>query len=139
MLIGMFADKKGIKLTLCIAFLFKAIGVGLPLFSIHPSALLVSSVLVGMFTPVTVMLVSTYTLECVGYELHTKAWGLMTLSFALSQGVGGFLMAYLLSQGATYAQLFLVSTLALIIAALCISLTSTREQDESPSPIKNRH
>ncbi|GMM91552.1 YbfB/YjiJ family MFS transporter [Vibrio fortis] len=139
MLIGMLADKQGIKLTLCIAFLFKAIGVGLPLISIHPSALLVSSILVGMFTPVTVMLVSTYTLECVGYELHTKAWGLMTLSFALSQGVGGFLMAYLLSQGATYAQLFLVSTLALVIAALCISLTSTRAQVESPSPIKNRH
>ncbi|MCG9633281.1 YbfB/YjiJ family MFS transporter [Vibrio sp. Isolate30] len=138
-LIGIVAEKQGIKLTLCIAFLFKAIGVGLPLMSIHPSALFISSILVGMFTPVTVMLVSTYTLECVGYELHTKAWGLMTISFALSQGIVGFLMAYLLSQGATYSQLFLVSTAALIMAALCVSFSSTQTQVASPSPASNRN
>ncbi|MGM3188978.1 YbfB/YjiJ family MFS transporter, partial [Musicola paradisiaca] len=122
---GNLGDRFGLKRSLCIAFSLKALGVALPLVSSHPAALFLSSLLVGIFTPGTVTLVSTYMLECVGYDLHTKAWSGMTLSFAISQGVVGFLMAYSLSQLDSYNVLFAISTSALLLSVTCIMLTSS--------------
>ncbi|MEZ8841447.1 YbfB/YjiJ family MFS transporter, partial [Vibrio splendidus] len=119
-----------LKKSLCIAFSLKALGVALPLVSTHPIALLISSLLVGIFTPGTVTLVSTYTLEIVGYELHTKAWAGMTLSFAVSQGVVGLLMAYYLNHMASYDVLFTVSTAALMLSAVCTLMTVTHSKPE---------
>ncbi|MFA0309539.1 MFS transporter [Vibrio splendidus] len=127
---GTLGDKLGLKKSLCIAFSLKALGVAIPLVSTHPIALLISSLLVGIFTPGTVTLVSTYTLEIVGYELHTKAWAGMTLSFAVSQGVVGLLMAYYLNHMASYDVLFTVSTTALILSSVCILMTATRSKPE---------
>ncbi|WP_076587096.1 YbfB/YjiJ family MFS transporter [Vibrio ostreicida] len=126
MITGVLGDKLGLKRSLCIAFSLKALGVAFPLISAHPVALFLSSLLVGMFTPGTVTLISTYTLEMVGYELHTKAWSGMTLSFALSQGIVGFLMAYFLNHLASYHLLFAISASALLLSVTCILFTSTR-------------
>ncbi|TVU66551.1 YbfB/YjiJ family MFS transporter, partial [Cobetia crustatorum] len=60
---GVLGDKIGLKKALLAAFFCKAIGVALPLLSTSDVALFVSSLLVGMFTPGIVTLVSTYTLE----------------------------------------------------------------------------
>lgn len=130
---GSLGDRFGVKRSLCIAFSFKAIGVALPLISSSTPALLISSLLVGIFTPGVVTLVSTYTLECVGYELHTKAWSAMTLSFAVSQGAMGFLMAYALSSYASYNFVFALSALALILSVICIALTSSYQASEPVS------
>ncbi|MDN3678759.1 YbfB/YjiJ family MFS transporter [Vibrio tapetis subsp. quintayensis] len=127
---GFCGDKLGLKRSLCMAFGLKGLGVFLPLISTHPVALFISSLLVGVFTPGTVTLVSTYALECVGYELHTKAWGRMTLSFALSQGFFGFLMAYYLSQFGPYNVLFMISASALFMSVACIWFTNTRNMNE---------
>lgn len=130
---GSLGDKFGLKRSLCIAFSFKAVGVAIPLFSTHPILLFISSLLVGIFTPGIVTLVSTYTLECVGYELHTKAWSGMTLSFAISQGVGGFLMAYFLTHFASYNTLFALSASALVVSLICILSTSTHYAEQTQS------
>lgn len=122
---GILGDKLGVKNSLCIAFSLKALGVALPLLSSHPVTLAISSLLVGIFTPGTVTLISTYTLETVGYELHTKAWAGMTLSFAISQGVIGLLMAYYLNHAASYNLLFAISASALALSVVCILSTST--------------
>ncbi|MFA0553126.1 YbfB/YjiJ family MFS transporter [Vibrio lentus] len=125
---GVLGDRIGLKKALLTAFFCKAIGVALPLLSTGTVALFVSSLLVGMFTPGIVTLVSTYTLELVGTQLHTKYWGAMTMAFAISQGVVGFVMAHYAPQLSSYNILFLVSTSALILSIVCIAFTSTKQQ-----------
>ena len=125
---GSLGDRIGLKKALLTAFFCKAIGVALPLLSTDAVALFVSSLLVGMFTPGIVTLVSTYTLELVGTQLHTKSWGAMTMAFAISQGVVGFVMAHYAPQLSSYNILFMVSTSALILSIVCIAFTSTKQQ-----------
>ncbi|HAS6160916.1 TPA: YbfB/YjiJ family MFS transporter [Vibrio vulnificus] len=125
---GVLGDKFGLKKALLAAFCCKALGVALPLLSTSEMALFASSLLVGMFTPGTVTLVSTYTLEIVGPQLHTKSWGAMTMAFAISQGVVGFLMAHYAPQLTSYNALFMISASALILSILCIAFTSPKQQ-----------
>ena len=121
---GVLGDRIGLKKALLTAFFCKAIGVALPLLSTGAVALFVSSLLVGGI----VTLVSTYTLELVGTQLHTKSWGAMTMAFAISQGVVGFVMAHYAPQLSSYNILFMVSTSALILSIVCIAFTSTKQQ-----------
>ncbi len=125
---GMMGDKLGLKKALLVAFFCKAVGVALPLLSTNEMALFTSSLLVGMFTPGIVTLVSTYALEIVGPRLHTKSWGAMTMAFAISQGVVGFVMAHYAPQINSYNILFMISASALVLSILCVALTSTKQQ-----------
>ncbi|PMK31285.1 MFS transporter [Vibrio lentus] len=125
---GILGDKFGLKKALLAAFFCKAVGVALPLLSTSEMALFASSLLVGLFTPGTVTLVSTYTLEIVGTQLHTKSWGAMTMAFAISQGVVGFVMAHYAPQLTSYNVLFMISASALILSIVCIAFTSTKQQ-----------
>ncbi|MCL2309719.1 MAG: MFS transporter [Proteobacteria bacterium] len=120
---GQMGDRFGFRRCLIACFTLKAFGVALPLLSNHLAALLVSSFLVGAFTPGIVALVSAYTLECVGIQKHRRAWSIMTFSFAASQAVVGYLMAYMVSDAASYQPLFLVSSVALLFSAVCILFT----------------
>lgn len=117
-LVGSIGDKLDLKLALCSVFLLKATGVLLPTLTTNLAGLMLSSLLVGLFTTGVVALISAYTLECVGYELNTKAWGMLTMAFALSQGVFGYLYAYLAPQITNYQPLFITSTCALVLAAV---------------------
>ncbi|MBB1268573.1 YbfB/YjiJ family MFS transporter [Shewanella sp. SR44-3] len=128
-LTGMLGDRLGSKRSLLIAFTLKALGVSLPLLSTEPISLFMSSLLVGIFTPGTVTLVSTYTLESVGYGLHTKAWSMMTLSFAISQGVVGYAMAFYATTLTSYTLLFGISACALFLSVLCIAFTSHKHAE----------
>lgn len=125
---GTLGDKFGLKKALLVAFSCKAIGVALPLLSTNKIALFASSILVGLFTPGTVTLVSTYTLEIVGTKLHTKSWGAMTMAFAISQGVGAVVMAHYAPQLSSYNVLFIISASALILSIVCLAFTSTKQQ-----------
>ncbi|MFA0544179.1 MFS transporter, partial [Vibrio sp. 10N.222.52.B7] len=60
----------------------------------------------------------------------TKAWAGMTLSFAVSQGVVGLLMAYCLNHMASYDVLFTISTAALMLSAVCTLMTVTHSKPE---------
>lgn len=117
---GMSGDKFGVRISLLMTYFFKACAVALPLFSNQPVALFISSMVVGILTPASVSLISTYTLEAVGYELHTKAWAMVTWVFAIAQGIGGYAMAYYASQLTSYATLFLFGSATLMIALLAI-------------------
>ncbi|GLT17013.1 MFS transporter [Vibrio zhanjiangensis] len=125
---GVLGDKFGLKKALIAAFCCKAVGVALPLLSTSEIALFASSLLVGMFTPGTVTLVSTYTLEIVGLHLHTKSWGAMTMAFAIAQGAVGFVMAHYAPQLTSYNALFMISASALVLSVLCVAFTSTKQQ-----------
>ena len=120
--VGFLSDKFSFRSCLLVAFLLKAFGVALPLFSNGMVALFFSSMLVGMFTPGIVTMVSGYAMYLGGIKLHRKAWGAMTFSFAASQAVVGYVMAYLASGWNSYKPLFVVSSLALLVSVVCLLL-----------------
>ncbi|MDR2016195.1 MAG: MFS transporter [Burkholderiales bacterium] len=134
---GQMGDRFGFKQCLIACFMLKAFGVVLPLLSNHLNGLLVSSFLVGAFTPGIVALVSAYTLECVGIHKHRRAWSIMTFSFAVSQAVVGYIMAYVVSDSISYRPLFLVSSMALLISAICILFTRVKPVDTANVKIIN--
>ncbi|NIY82039.1 YbfB/YjiJ family MFS transporter [Vibrio hepatarius] len=132
LLAGVIGDKFGIRRSLVVSFMCKSAGVALPVISQYPTALFISALLVGIFTPGTVSLVSIYVLESVGYELHTKAWGMMTMAFALSQGIAGYLMAYLAPMLSSYNVLFSTSAGVLMISACLIAISPTPIREPFP-------
>lgn len=121
LLCGTLADKFGLRPCLVVGFFLKSLGVALPLVSGDWVTLFVSSLLVGVFTPGIVALVSTYTLECVGAVHHRKTWGKMTLSFAAAQAAVGLLMARAAANMESYQPLFFVSACALVASVACVA------------------
>ena len=121
LLTGTLADAFGLRRCLIVAFLLKAVSAALPLLSNSLPTLFVSSLLMGVFTPGIVALVSAYTLDRVGAEHHRRAWGMATFSFAIAQAVGGFFMALAATRMDSYRPLFIVSAAALLGSLLCIA------------------
>ena len=122
MLTGSVADAFGLRRCLIAGFIIKAISAVMPVVSSSPWALLASSILMGIFTPGIVALVSAYTLDCVGAEHHRKAWGMATTSFAIAQAAGGALMAFAATRLDSYHPLFCVSAAALVGSIVCIAM-----------------
>jgi MFS family permease len=126
MLTGTLADAFGLKRCLIGGFAIKALSAVLPVLSSSAPALLVSSLLMGIFTPGIVALVSAYTLDRVGQVHHRKAWGMATSGFAMAQAAGGALMAFAATQLHSYQALFCVSAAALIGSIVCIAMIRER-------------
>jgi len=122
MVTGSVADAFGLRRCLIAGFIIKAISAVMPVVSSSPWALLASSILMGIFTPGIVALVSAYTLDCVGAEHHRKAWGMATTSFAIAQAAGGALMAFAATRLDSYHPLFCVSAAALVGSIVCIAM-----------------
>lgn len=122
LLTGSLADKFGLKRCLIAGFALKAVAAAMPWWSSSVPALFVSSILMGIFTPGIVALVSAYALETVGPALHRRAWGLATFSFSITQAGGGFLMATAAPHLDSYHPLFLASALALLGSIACVLL-----------------
>ena len=128
---GYMGDFLGFRLSLLIGFTIKGIGAFMPIMSYNPIILGVSAFLVGVFTPGIVTLVSSYTLFWVGPAQHRVHWGRMTFSFAVSQALLGFIMAFLSIYWGSYIPLFLISACALAISVLCIaSITKKSSQEQ---------
>jgi MFS family permease len=119
-LTGVIADRFGLNRTLALAFGLKAFGVALPLVADGAAALLVSSVLVGFFSPGIVGAASSYALEIGGAEHHRRNWTAMNLCFSLAQAGGASIMVWIMSGRQSYSVLFWISGLALAVSALCI-------------------
>ncbi|HEX6708011.1 MAG TPA: YbfB/YjiJ family MFS transporter [Albitalea sp.] len=140
MLTGTLADAFGLKRCLVAGFVIKAFSAVLPVLSSRAPALLVSSLLMGIFTPGIVALVSAYALDRVGQPHHRKAWGMATSAFAIAQAAGGALMAFAATALHSYRPLFCVSAGALVGSIVCIvairekSTMHEPTQDVDPSP-----
>jgi MFS family permease len=119
-LTGLLADRFGLARTLGVGFTLKAVGVALPLVATGTPALLVSSVLVGFFSPGIVGAASSYAFEIGGAERHRRNWTAMNLCFSLAQAGGASAMVALMGGRASYAVLFWISSFALAVSALCI-------------------
>jgi predicted MFS family arabinose efflux permease len=119
-LTGMLADRFGLTRTLGLGFTLKAVGVLLPLVATGTPALLVSSVLVGFFSPGIVGAASSYALEIGGAAQHRRNWTAMNLCFSLAQAGGASAMVAIMSGRTSYAVLFWISGAALAVSALCV-------------------
>jgi MFS family permease len=135
-LTGVLADRIGLSTTLFIAFALKAAGVALPLFADGTAALLISSVLVGFFSPGIVGAASSFALEIGGVEQHRRYWTAMNFGFSLAQAGAAGIMVSIMSTRQSYAVLFVISSAALVLSALCILAIAMVRQRHAREPLR---
>lgn len=126
LLTGHLADRAGFAAALRAAFLIEAVAVALPAVANSPAALIVSSLIVGGFTPGIVPLVIGRIHELIPHSAASQrsAWAQATTTFALFQAAGAYGLSYLFAQsGGDYALLFVIGA-AGVAVALAIELFS---------------
>jgi predicted MFS family arabinose efflux permease len=123
---GALADRIGFKAALRSAFVIQAVAVSLPLVSVHPASLALSSLIVGAFVPGIVPLVLGRVHELVHDEQDRRAgWSFATTAFAVGQAVAAYGFSYLFGHVDSHAALFALG-LAAFAAALAIDLALGR-------------
>ena len=126
LLTGHLADRAGFAAALRAAFLVEAIAVATPAVTSSAVALIVSSVIVGGFTPGIVPLVIGRIHELIPHSAAAQrtVWAQATTSFALFQAAGAYGLSYLFAQsGGDYALLFVIGAAAVAVA-LALELIS---------------
>jgi predicted MFS family arabinose efflux permease len=116
---GHVADKAGFGVTLRLAFLIQCAAVALPLLDPGPAGLIVSSIVVGAFTPGIVPLVLGRVHELLPHDADARqaAWSSATTSFAVFQAAAAYGLAYLLARtGGDDRLLFMFGAAALGLA-----------------------
>lgn len=123
LLSGHLADRAGFAAALRVAFLIEAVAVAMPAVTTSPAALIVSSLIVGGFTPGIVPLVIGRIHELIPHSAANQraAWAQATTTFALFQAAGAYGLSYLFAQGSGYAPLFVIGAAA-VAAALALEL-----------------
>ncbi|WP_244106738.1 YbfB/YjiJ family MFS transporter [Burkholderia anthina] len=124
---GHLADRAGFGRALRIAFAIEAVAVVLPGLGMGPAALIVSSVLVGAFTPGIVPLALGRVNELLAHHpsVAKSAWRSATTSFAIMQAVAAYGLSFLFaSGGGHYETLFTVGAVALALA-FAVDLVAT--------------
>lgn len=126
LLSGHLADRTGFAAALRAAFLIEAVAVALPAVTNSPTALIVSSLIVGGFTPGIVPLVIGRIHELIPHSAASQrsVWAQATTTFALFQAAGAYGLSWLFAQsGGNYALLFAIGA-AGVAAALGFELVS---------------
>jgi predicted MFS family arabinose efflux permease len=119
LLTGHLGDRTGFGPALRAAFLVEAVAVLLPTVSTAPASLIVSSVIVGGFTPGIVPLVLGRIHELIPHnaEQQRATWGHATTSFALFQAAAAYGFSFLfVHTGGDYRLLFGLGGGAVVIA-----------------------
>jgi predicted MFS family arabinose efflux permease len=118
-LTGRVADWIGFRRTLRIAYVLQVLAVGLPALTTSATALMLSSVIVGTFTPGIVPLVFGRVLELApaGSDGAKGAWSAATTSYALMQAAAAYGFSFVFAQsGGGYAALFGLGACAIALA-----------------------
>jgi predicted MFS family arabinose efflux permease len=130
LLTGHLADRTGFGPALRLAYFAEAVGVLLPLLGLGTPGLIVSSLVVGAFTPGIVPLALGRVHELLAHHpaAHKSAWSHATTSFAVLQAVAAYGLSFLfVHSGGDYRLLFGVGSIAMA-AALAVDLAvGTRE------------
>jgi predicted MFS family arabinose efflux permease len=116
---GHVADKAGFGPTLRLAYLIEAAAVALPVLYPGPAGLIVSSLVVGAFTPGIVPLVLGRVHELLPHDAGARAaaWSSATTSFAVAQAAAAYGLSYVFAQtGGDDRLLFIFGTAALGLA-----------------------
>jgi MFS family permease len=126
LLTGHLADRAGFGPALRAAFLIEAIAILLPALSSAPASMIVSSVIVGGFTPGIVPLVLGRINELIPHNAagQRAAWAQATTMFAMFQAAAAYGLSYLFERtGGDYAILFVIGAAA-VLASLAIDLVT---------------
>ena len=127
---GLVADRIGSKVALRLALLLQAIAVLLPAFGATGAWLVVSSLVMGAFTPGIVGLVLGRLNELLEHHPSAQkgAWSRATTGFAVAQAAAAYGMSFLLIRsGGHHALLFALGGVAMFLA-LGIDLVSSRRK-----------
>ena len=134
---GHLADRTGFGPALRLAYLVQAVAVALPVFGLGSAWLIVSSVIVGAFTPGIVPLVLGRVHELLKHHPAAQkgAWSKATTSFAILQALAAYGMSFLfVRSGGDYLLLFGLGAGALVLALtvdLVVGVMAPREQEVS--------
>lgn len=121
LLTGHLADRAGFAVALRLAYLVQAAAIAIPLFTTGSAGLLISSVVVGAFTPGIVPLVLGRIHELIPHDAAAQraAWGRVTASFAVFQAAAAYGFSYLFSRsGGDYLDMFAIGACAVALALL---------------------
>jgi len=116
---GHLADRIGFQAALRIAFVLQAAALAIPVFTTGTPWLIVSSVVMGAFTPGIVPLVLGRIQELLAHHpaAQKAAWSKATTCFALLQALSAYGMSYLLfASGNDYGLLFELGAVAMVLA-----------------------
>ena len=119
LLCGHLADRTGFKPALRLAYFLEALAVAIPAFDLGPVWLMVSSVIVGAFTPGIVPLVLGRVNELLVHHpaIQKTAWSRATTSFAVFQAGAAYGMSFLFVHSAgDYKILFAIGAVAMVLA-----------------------
>ena len=119
LLTGHLADRAGFAVALRLAFLVQAAAIAVPLVTTLPAGLLLSSLVVGAFTPGIVPLVLGRIHELIPHDIGAQraAWSRVTASFAVFQAAAAYGFSYLFSRtGGGYLDMFAIGAGAVALA-----------------------
>ncbi|HEV2674422.1 MAG TPA: YbfB/YjiJ family MFS transporter [Aliidongia sp.] len=136
LLTGHLADRAGFGPALRLAYLCQGVAVVLPLLGLGAPGLIVSSLIVGAFTPGIVPLVLGRVHELLAHHpaAHKSAWSKATTSFAVLQAGAAYGLSFLfVNSGGNYRLLFMVGAAALA-TALLVDLVVGAHQASGTTP-----
>jgi predicted MFS family arabinose efflux permease len=133
---GHLADRTGFGPALRLAYLIEAAAVALPALGLGSAWLMLSSVVVGAFTPGIVPLALGRVQELLAHYPNEQktAWSTATTSFAVLQAVGAYGMSYLFAAGGSYRLLFVIGGVAMTMALAVDLVASVRGDAERRLP-----
>ncbi len=126
LLTGHLADRAGFGPALRVAFAIEAVAILLPALSSAPASMIVSSVIVGGFTPGIVPLVLGRIHELIPHDPDGQraVWAQATTTFAVFQAAAAYGLSYLFEHsGGNYTILFVIGAGA-VAASLAIDLAT---------------
>lgn len=129
LLAGHLADRAGFGPALRVAYLLQAAAVAIPALTSNTALLMVSSVVVGAFTPGIVPLMLGRVNELLAHHPAEQkgAWRTATTSFAILQALAAYGMSFLFANsGGDYRLLFGIGTGALAMALAIDLFAATR-------------
>jgi predicted MFS family arabinose efflux permease len=121
---GHLADRTGFGPALRLALLVQAAAVALPVLGMGTAGLIVSSLVVGAFTPGVVPLALGRVHELLPHdgEAQQASWSTATTGFALMQAAAAYGLTFVLTQtGGDYRILFIIGA-GILVTALAIDL-----------------
>jgi MFS family permease len=121
---GHLADRTGFGPALRLALLVQAVGVALPVLGTGTAGLIVSSLVVGAFTPGIVPLVLGRVRELLPHDIAAQqaSWSAATTGFALMQAAAAYGLTFVFTQTNGDYQLLFILGAGILIAALAIDL-----------------
>jgi predicted MFS family arabinose efflux permease len=129
---GHLGGRFGFRALLRAAFIWQAAAIALLLVAVSPTALAVSSFVMGASVPGVVATVIGRTHELVPHDptRQAAAWSFCTLAFALGQAISGYLYSYIFAHSANgYPVLFALGATAML-AGLTVDVAAGRRLRE---------